>query len=157
MYLGSWIGWHVRSSNFEITMAQWTVFERTNTLHPTELSALYTMLPASLQRRIPRLCSLRRSIISSQELHSSPSTRDSHRGLVSASEPQLECYGSKSELMGDPSRPMTADSQESLASSSSGNPSGISTPEVDRSTAASNYEADSGLRWNRVVPGMPDL
>ncbi|KAL1962554.1 hypothetical protein VTN77DRAFT_9429 [Rasamsonia byssochlamydoides] len=127
-------------------------------IHPTELSALYSMLPASLRRRIPRFDSLHRSILSSRGLHRSPSTRDSYRGFVSASESELEYYDSREQFLGDPSRPTTADGQESLAAGSSSgrsSHSGTSTPEVDRSTvSSSNYETDSGLRWNRIVPAF---
>lgn len=52
-----------------------------------------------------------------------------------------------------PSRPATADSRDSTPSAST-QASGTSTPEIDRTAAVSTYEADSGLRWNRVVPAF---
>jgi hypothetical protein len=121
------------------------------TRHPADLSVLYTMLPASLRRRLPRLNSFHRSILSSQDVHAA--TPDLHRGLLSASETQLEYYEAKTDWTEGHSRPATADGRESIASSSA-QTSGTSTPEAGPASALSSYEADSGLRWNRVVPGM---
>jgi hypothetical protein len=57
------------------------------------------------------------------------------------------------ESTNSPSRPATADSRDSTPSAST-QASGTSTPEIDRAAVVSTYEADSGLRWNRVVPAF---
>ncbi|KAH8698759.1 hypothetical protein BGW36DRAFT_340013 [Talaromyces proteolyticus] len=106
------------------------------------------MLPASIRQRLCLLNSSNSPLPVSQEsLNPTPYLGFS---LISASEPRLSHY---EEFPNPSSRPATADSKESSPSVST-HGSGTSTPEVDRSTAVSVYEGDSGLKWNRVVPAF---
>jgi hypothetical protein len=104
------------------------------------------MLPASIRQRL--ISRFNSSLPASQD--SLDSTPHPVYSLISASEPRMNVYG---ESTNSPSRPATADSRDSTPSAST-QASGTSTPEIDRSGVVSTYEADSGLRWNRVVPAF---
>lgn len=98
------------------------------------------MLPAALRRRLDRLNSFQPSFLAP------PSGADStqYPGLTYSSELEFA------------SRPTSAGSKGSTASVSA-NTSGTSTPELERPPALTIYENGSGLRWNRVVPGIINL
>lgn len=95
-------------------------------------------IPASIRRRLPRLYLSRAG---SREV-----TGDPRRGLESSSEPQL-CHSQLVEP-GVHARPATAsdDLEFDLGSRGSESP-------PEEMGSPTKYEAESGLRWNRVVPG----
>lgn len=150
--------------------------------HSTEIiPILFTVLPASLRRRIaPGVDSLHRSIrlnwLSRNNNHSSSRGKNSelelHGGISAcASEPRLRCYDTNMEST-QTGRPATAaggnSGQGVLSSSflsgslleSQGSSSTSISPEGDRdrdSNALPKYEAESGLRWNRVTPGVYNI
>ncbi|CAG7918855.1 unnamed protein product [Penicillium olsonii] len=92
-------------------------------------------IPASIRRRLPRLYSAGRKDLP-----------DLHRGLASASEPQL-C--NVPIIEGRDSRPTTASDDLDFDSGSRG----YETP-PEEMASPTKYEAESGLRWNRVVPAF---
>jgi hypothetical protein len=96
-------------------------------------------IPASIRRRLPRLY-LSRAVIKSE------TTGDPRRGLASTSEPQL-CY-TKFPLGPEVQRPSTASDDQDFDSRSRGSDS-----TAEEMGSPTKYEAESGLRWNRVVPG----
>jgi hypothetical protein len=97
-------------------------------------------IPASIRRRLPRL-SLSRAASQAEV------TGDPRRGLASTSEPEL-CLNRFPEPVGpEVQRPSTADD---LNFDSGSRGSDSSAEEMGSPT---KYEAESGLRWNRVVPG----
>jgi hypothetical protein len=100
-------------------------------------------IPASIRRRLPRL-------YSSRAVPKTESSGDQHRGLASASEPHLLCHSQFSaSLTPELQRPSTA--SDDLDSFDSGSVGSDSLREDIGSPA--KYETESGLRWNRVVPG----
>lgn len=99
-------------------------------------------IPATIRRRLPRLYSHR----AISDLDSSGVVR---HGLASSSDPQLSHQFSELGMV-DPQRPSTAnDSLDSLDCSSAGSNS----PPGEEGILPTKYETESGLRWNRVVPG----
>lgn len=158
------------------------------------LPVFYTVIPASIRRRFPRLYySLHKSFRSSSNNADSNGKNNSHElnahGLTSASEPQLAYYresivsgvanevaaGTSAPAPGSPQHPLTAhsttsngydlDREGSLSSVDTDNNSNSSSVSVSEggeglstatgnSATATKYETGSGLRWNRVVPGM---
>lgn len=101
------------------------------------------MLPAALRRRLDRLNNFQSTFLA--PLDGVDSTQYPSQGLPYTSELDLTS-----------SRPTSASSKGSTVSVSA-NTSGTSTPDIDRPSALTTYESSSGLRWNRVVPGIPNL
>jgi hypothetical protein len=138
---------------------------------PQGLTVLLPVIPASIRRHIPRLYpSFHRSVRSDSSLSTD---RTIHKPkelgfLPSFPEPDLAFYRQKSDLApaGDLQRPATAGSssngQDSCGSSVSGklsDTSYITTFEENKGVESMGslvpkYEEESGLRWNRVAPGM---
>jgi hypothetical protein len=131
-------------------IAKWTASERT-TMRPTEHSVLSAVLPAFLRRRISSLYSLPKSIISIW-LHSPVLMPGLHGGIVCSSGLQLEYYEVTHEPAGDGQLPTMVGGDQESPSSQSGS-WGLPMAEGNISRALSEYEVESGLRWNRVVPG----
>ena len=102
-------------------------------------------IPASIRRRLPRLYYSHRAIADGQ-----PSGAR-NRGLTSSSEPHLPCQDQLPEIIAaEAQRPSTAsDDLESFDSGSGGSNS----PQTEEAGSPAKYETESGLRWNRVVPG----
>jgi hypothetical protein len=100
-------------------------------------------IPASIRRRLPRLYSSR-AVPKTAE-----STGDQRRGLASSSEPHLLCHSQFSaSVTPELQRPSTAsDDLDSFDSGSVGSDS------LREDISPAKYETESGLRWNRVVPG----
>lgn len=143
--------------------------------YSTGLPGLLPILPAAIRRRIPRLySSLHRAMGSGSTDRSDTATdglvgpmrrADALRALAPSSTPDLGYCRPPSSAASDlgaeePPRPATAGSLSS-ASSSSGKTlealdldEGRDTDAMDRESMLAKYEVDSGLRWNRVVPGM---
>jgi hypothetical protein len=106
---------------------------------------LFPAIPASIRRRLPRLYSSHRAPIGTE------SSGDPRRGLASLSEPHLLCHGQFPERVVPEVRPSTAsDDQDSSFDSGSRSPD---SPPAEEMGSPTKYEAESGLRWNRVVPG----
>lgn len=103
----------------------------------------YIMLPAALRRRLDRLNNFQSTFVA--PLDGVDSTQYPSQGLTYTSELDLTS-----------SRPTSAGSKGSTVSVSA-NTSGTSTPDIDRPSALTTYESSSGLRWNRVVPGIANL
>jgi hypothetical protein len=152
--------------------------------YSTGLPVLLPALPAAIRRRIPRLySSLHRAMGSADRdrpdtatdgLVGSMRQADALRTLAPFSTPDLGyCRppsSAASELGAEePLRPATAGSSvcpesydsRSSASSSSGKTlealdldEGRDGDATDRGSMLAKYEVESGLRWNRVVPGM---
>jgi hypothetical protein len=99
------------------------------------------MLPAALRRRLDRLNNFQSAF------------RVPLDGVDSTQYPGLTYT---SELDFTSLRPTSAGSKGSTVSVSA-NTSGTSTPELDRPSALTTYESSSGLRWNRVVPGIANI
>lgn len=99
------------------------------------------MLPAALRRRLDRLNNFQSNFLA--PLDGADSTQYSGLGYT----PELDFVSS---------RPTSAGSKGSTISVSA-NTSGSSTPDIDRPSALTTYENSSGLRWNRVVPGIVNL
>jgi hypothetical protein len=98
-------------------------------------------IPASIRRRLPRL-------YSSRAASKADVTGDPRRGLASTSEPQL-CHSRFPEPVGpEVRRPSTASDDLDFDSGSRGSDS-----PAEEMGSPTKYEAESGLRWNRVVPG----
>jgi len=98
-------------------------------------------IPASIRRRLPRL-------YLSRAVFKADITGDPRRGLASTSEPQL-CHNRFSEPVGpEVQRPLTASDDLDFDSGSRGSES-----PAEEMGSPTKYEAESGLRWNRVVPG----
>ncbi|CAG7972045.1 unnamed protein product [Penicillium salamii] len=95
-------------------------------------------IPASIRRRLPRLYLSRAG--------AKDMAGDPRRGLASSSEPQL-CNIQLVEPTLD-SRPTTASDDLDFDAGSRGS----ETP-AEEMGSPTKYEAESGLRWNRVVPG----
>lgn len=101
-------------------------------------------IPASIRRRLPRF--------SSAQKGSADNRLSEARcyGLSSSSEPHLAFQPQFSETVTIETRPTTA--SEDLDSSDSGS-RGSDSPVVGDTGSPVQYETESGLRWNRVVPG----
>ncbi|KAJ5757582.1 uncharacterized protein N7511_006276 [Penicillium nucicola] len=100
---------------------------------------LFPAIPASIRRRLPRLYSSHRAPIGAE------SSGDPRRGLASLSEPHLLCHSQSTDRMVPEVRP-------SSAGDDMGSPESHSPP-AEEMGSPTKYEAESGLRWNRVVPG----
>lgn len=125
------------------------------TLSLSETSTLYTMMPMALQRRLPRIPSIHRLLLY-RGRSISMSSPDLRQELVPFTQSDRDFSGPNVDDGGDFSRPISADSVESAGSSASsiyGQNSVTPVPESDVVTV-SNYESNSGLGWNRVVPGI---
>ncbi|KAL2006750.1 hypothetical protein VTN00DRAFT_9418 [Thermoascus crustaceus] len=145
--------------------------------HSTEIiPILFTVLPASLRRRIaPGVDSLHRSIrlnwLSRNSDNSSGgknSELELHGGIPAcAPEPRLRCYDTNLEESTQTGRPATVaggnSGQELLSSSflsgslleSQGSSSTSTPPEGNRDSGPlPKYEVESGLKWNRVTPAL---
>ncbi|KAJ5091225.1 hypothetical protein NUU61_006095 [Penicillium alfredii] len=108
---------------------------------------LFPPIPASIRRRILHLYSSHRAAPKSHE-----SSRDPRRGLVASSEPHLLCHDQTWAPATPEARPATASGDWDSFDSSA---SGISdSPRLDGAGCPVNYETQSGLRWNRVVPAF---
>lgn len=99
-------------------------------------------IPASIRRRLPRLYSSHRPVSQGAE-----SSKDPRNGLTSSSDSNLSCHSQLSPVSVDVQRPSTASEDSDFDSGSwrSDSPEEIKPP--------TKYETESGLRWNRVVPG----
>lgn len=115
--------------------------QSTTLLSRTETEIVRIMLPAALRRRLDRLNNFQSSFLA--PLDGADSTQ--YSGLAYTSEPDFAS-----------SRPTSAGSKGSTVSVSA-NTSGTSTPDIDRPSALTTYESSSGLRWNRVVPGIVNM
>jgi hypothetical protein len=113
---------------------------------PYETSSLYRMMPAALQERLPRIPSIHR-LLSYREQSMPMSNPDVRQELVPFA--QRGCSELTKNDADDFPRPLSADSIESARSSASSTP----VSEAD-AVAVFHYETDSGLGWNRVVPGI---
>lgn len=110
------------------------------------------MLPAALRRRLDRLNGLQSSFLASQQ-----EQIDSAQGLAYMSEVDFGYYVSKGQpFPNSSSRPTSAGSKGSTISVSA-DESGTSTPEMEKPSTLLTYEVSSGLRWNRVAPGMINI
>lgn len=148
---------------------------RTATMaYSTGLLVLLPILPAAIRGRIPRLySSLHRAMGSTDRSDTAtdgpvgPMRRaDALRALAPSSTPDLGYCRPPSSAASDlgaeePLRPATAGSSVSSASPSSGKTldaldldEGRDGDAMDRESMLAKYEVESGLRWNRVVPGM---
>lgn len=145
-------------------------------IYSTTLPVFYTAIPASIRRRIPRLYhSLYRSLGSggengngNEKRHVGNESELCAKGLTSASEPQL-AYSTGSIIAGfaDGDAAAIAASASAACATRPGSPgssSERSLHSVDTSTSnasegregtnvVTKYEIDSGLKWNRIVPG----
>jgi len=101
------------------------------------------MIPSSLRRRISQLQPFQKPFIASARLQSraSGSASDCCRGIACSSEPQLEYYGTKPNPC-----------QESTAALFS-----VSVSESEGPLAPTRFEGDSGLKWNRIIPGRYEM
>ncbi|RAL16749.1 uncharacterized protein BO97DRAFT_402398 [Aspergillus homomorphus CBS 101889] len=149
---------------------------RDTIVSPQAFTILFPVIPASLRRRLPSLySSIHRSISSgvtanlktnvAGEQYSAPV----HSRMPSSSSfPELECYKTLPDPAGDLyPRPATADSPSNERDSCGSSVSGKS-PDMSETTTVfdesrfgdafgvppSRYEAESGLRWNRVIPAL---
>ncbi|PYH45698.1 uncharacterized protein BP01DRAFT_356329 [Aspergillus saccharolyticus JOP 1030-1] len=146
-------------------------------VYPQAFTVLFPVIPASLRRRLPSLySSIQRSVSSGvvPNIKANAVAEGSgvslHSRMPSASTiPELECFKSLPDsLTGNfYPRPATADSssneRDSCVSSVSGKApdmTEISTFEDGRYgdafgvSSTSRFEAESGLRWNRVIPAL---
>lgn len=120
-----------------------------HTLQNIEASMEYSRLPvlpipASIRRRLPPFFSAQKGSADNR-LSGAPTY-----GLSSSSEPHLAFHGQFSETVAIETRPSTAsDDLDSSDSSSQGSDS----PRSGGTASPVQYETESGLRWNRVVPG----
>ncbi|KAF7134003.1 hypothetical protein CNMCM5793_005583 [Aspergillus hiratsukae] len=141
--------------------------------YSTGLPVLLPILPAAIRRRIPRLySSLHRAMGSTDRSDTAtdgllgPMRRaDALRELAPSSTPDLGYCRPPSSAASDlgveeSPRPATAGSLSSASSSSGKTLEALDLDEggngdaMDRESMLAKYEVESGLRWNRVVPGM---
>ncbi|KAJ5682832.1 hypothetical protein N7462_005997 [Penicillium macrosclerotiorum] len=104
-------------------------------------------IPASIRRRLSRIYPAHKAV-TNDEL--SGALR--HNALVSSSEPHLPFNSQHLKLAAiEPQRPSTAsddlDSFEFVSRESN-------SPSLEDTGCSANYETNSGLRWNRVVPAF---
>ncbi|GKZ21136.1 hypothetical protein AbraIFM66951_008674 [Aspergillus brasiliensis] len=137
------------------------------------LTVFSPVIPASLRRRITRLYpSMHRSVRAEAGVKASTAGKPGGGSMASPRQPsgpgRLELVGSLPDFPSGPTfqRPSTASSVSngpevcfSSVSEKSQELSDISSFESSRSSdvsspMASKYEADSGLRWNRIVPAL---
>jgi hypothetical protein len=127
------------------------------TVPPEQSHSLYAMMPAALQRRLPRMPSIHR-LLPYKNRTLSASSPDLRQGLVTAPKSQRDLGELNTRYGSNFPRPSTADSIESANSSASSvcsqNP--VTPISQDDVVAISHYEAESGLGWNHVVPGIFD-
>ncbi|OJK04497.1 hypothetical protein ASPACDRAFT_74132 [Aspergillus aculeatus ATCC 16872] len=145
-------------------------------VYPQAFTILFPVIPASLRRRLPSLYStIQRSVSSGVAPNFKASTTGEqpsasmHSRMPSSSIPELECYKTLPDpLTGDIfPRPATVDSSSNERDSCVSSVSGKA-PDMSEITAfeegrygdsfgvpsSSRYEAESGLRWNRVIPAL---
>ncbi|RAH79030.1 hypothetical protein BO86DRAFT_344096 [Aspergillus japonicus CBS 114.51] len=144
-------------------------------VYPQAFTILFPVIPASLRRRLPSLYStIQRSVSLGVAPDFKAKTTGEHSSsmhsrLPSSSIPELECYKTLPDpLTGDLfPRPATADSSSNERDSCVSSVSGKA-PDMSEITAfeegrygdafgvssSSRYEAESGLRWNRVIPAL---
>jgi hypothetical protein len=110
------------------------------------------MIPSSLRRRISQRQPFQNASARLQS-KASGSVSDWYREIVCSSKPQLEYYGTKPESSPgeNPCVSMTGD-QESTAALFS-----ISVSESEGPLAPTRFEGDSGLKWNRIIPGTYEM
>jgi len=101
-------------------------------------------IPASIRRRLPRL----------YPSHKAGADTTSDAALrLSLSEPHLACPSHLTEIAVEVQGPLTASNDLNFESGSGGSGgSGGSTPREGTDLPPA-YETESGLRWNRIVPG----
>jgi hypothetical protein len=106
-------------------------------------------IPASIRRRLLRLYPSHRAGPDTEEITSEAL----RHALASSSEPYLPyCSQISGNLATETQRPPTASDDLDSLNSGSGS-SGPSSPPTEESGHPTKYETESGLRWNRVVPG----
>lgn len=122
---------------------------------PEQSRSLYAIMPTALQRRLPRMPSIHRLLLYKNRTLS-VSSPDLRQGLVTVPKSQRDLGELSTRYGSDFPRPSTADSVESANSSASSacgqNP--VTPISQDDVVAVSHYEAESGLGWNHVVPGI---
>lgn len=102
-------------------------------------------IPASIRRRLLRLYSYHKAVIDDK------SSGALYHGISSSSEPLLTFQAQSSGAIPiETQRPSTA--SDDLDSSDSGS-RGSDSPRIEDAGSPVKYETESGLRWNRVVPG----
>lgn len=102
-------------------------------------------IPGLLRRRLSRLYSLHRAVADNKP---SPASRNE---LTISSEPHLPFHDQLVERAAvEAQRPSTG--SDDLGSLDSGSRES-SSPPVEEVGSPTKYETESGLRWNRVVPG----
>lgn len=104
-------------------------------------------IPTSIRRRLPRLSFSR--VVSKVTLNG-----DLRRGLASFPEPQI-CHNQIAESgLGPGSDP---DVQPSISSNDGDFDSERRRPSPDEEMGSTRYEVESGLQWNRVIPGESNI
>lgn len=99
-------------------------------------------IPASIRRRLPRLYTTHKTV-------TDPTSSGALcNEMSSSSEPHLVL--SQPSKAVEAQRPSTASDDLDSFDSGSG---GSNSPQPDRIDTPAKYETESGLRWNRVVPG----
>ncbi|KAI9932159.1 hypothetical protein MW887_009668 [Aspergillus wentii] len=125
-------------------------------LYPAGFPLLLPLIPTAIRQRMSRLYSFRPNLPNIDH-NDNESIPNSHRGLASSSDPQLAYYRPMSESStGEVQRrPVTASAEDrGLSDSSSKSDTSISISDGESHSPTSKYEADSGVRWNRVIPAF---